>query len=50
MNSTLKNILLLALSVPSIATATVKPNIIIFYVDDLGWQDVQLNDVDKPCP
>ncbi|MCP5536220.1 MAG: sulfatase [Akkermansiaceae bacterium] len=26
------------------------PNIIIFYVDDLGWQDVQLNDVDKPCP
>ena len=26
-----------------------KPNIIIFYVDDLGWQDVQLNDVDDPC-
>ncbi|WP_372721769.1 sulfatase-like hydrolase/transferase, partial [Novipirellula sp.] len=26
------------------------PNIIIFYVDDLGWQDVQLNDVDDPCP
>ncbi|MBK1855500.1 sulfatase [Verrucomicrobiaceae bacterium 5K15] len=26
------------------------PNIIIFYVDDLGWQDVQINDVDKPCP
>ena len=27
-----------------------KPNVIIFYVDDLGWQDVQLNDVDEPCP
>ena len=26
-----------------------KPNIIIFYVDDLGWQDVQINDVDAPC-
>jgi len=50
MKSTLKNILLLTLSVPTIAAATVKPNIIIFYVDDLGWQDVQLNDVDKPCP
>lgn len=28
----------------------VKPNIIIFYVDDLGWQDVQLNELDEPCP
>ena len=27
-----------------------KPNVIIFYVDDLGWQDVQLNDLDTPCP
>ncbi|MBU2877917.1 MULTISPECIES: sulfatase [Aliiglaciecola] len=27
-----------------------KPNIIIFYVDDLGWQDTQLNDIDKPTP
>ncbi|WP_442506809.1 sulfatase-like hydrolase/transferase [Novipirellula sp. SH528] len=26
------------------------PSIIIFDVDDLGWQDVQLNDVDSPCP
>lgn len=27
-----------------------KPNIIVFYVDDLGWQDTQLNDVDEPTP
>lgn len=27
-----------------------KPNVIIFYVDDLGWQDSQLNDIDKPTP
>lgn len=26
-----------------------KPNVIIFYADDLGWQDVQLNDLDDPC-
>ncbi|MGJ8641997.1 MAG: sulfatase [Luteolibacter sp.] len=26
------------------------PNIIIFYVDDLGWQATQLNDLDKPTP
>jgi len=26
----------------------IKPNIIVFYVDDLGWQDSQLNDVDEP--
>lgn len=25
------------------------PNIILFYVDDLGWQDVQLNDLDTLC-
>ena len=29
--------------------ALIKPNIIIFYADDLGWQDVQLNDLDEPC-
>ena len=27
----------------------IKPNVIIFYADDLGWQDVQLNDLDEPC-
>ena len=27
-----------------------KPNVIIFYVDDLGWQDSQLNDLDHPTP
>ncbi len=26
------------------------PNVIIFYVDDLGWQDVELNDLDTACP
>ena len=32
------------------ASAQTRPNIIIFYVDDLGWQGSQLNDVDLPCP
>ncbi|WP_372796447.1 sulfatase [Pontiella sp.] len=33
------------------AVALEKPNIIIFYVDDLGWQDVEkLNDLGDPCP
>ncbi|WP_139959452.1 sulfatase [Flavicella sediminum] len=27
----------------------IKPNVIIFYADDLGWQDIQLNDLDEPC-
>lgn len=28
----------------------IKPNIIIFYADDLGWQDTELNNLDEPCP
>ncbi|MFC5049675.1 sulfatase [Rubritalea spongiae] len=33
------------------AGAATKPNVIIFYVDDLGWQDVEkLNDLGDPCP
>jgi len=28
----------------------VKPNVIIFYADDLGYQDTQLNNLDKPSP
>lgn len=31
-------------------SALEKPNVILFFVDDLGWQDVQLNDLDEPCP
>jgi arylsulfatase A-like enzyme len=32
------------------AAPIIKPNIIVFYVDDLGWQDSQLNDIDEPTP
>jgi len=28
----------------------IKPNVIIFYVDDLGWQDTELNNLDEPSP
>ncbi|MBP0905421.1 sulfatase [Mariniflexile gromovii] len=31
-------------------TDNFKPNIIIFYADDLGWQDTQLNNLDDPSP
>jgi len=30
-------------------TNLIQPNVIIFYADDLGWQDIQLNDLDEPC-
>jgi len=45
--------LLLLVSAPAEAAqaaSDVRPNIIIFYVDDLGWQDVPLNDLDALCP
>jgi arylsulfatase A-like enzyme len=28
----------------------IQPNIIIFYADDLGWQDTELNNLDTPSP
>ena len=28
----------------------IKPNVIIFYVDDLGWQDTEINNLDEPSP
>jgi arylsulfatase A-like enzyme len=37
-------------SQPGTGSVLEKPNIVIFYVDDLGWQDVQLNDLGDPCP
>lgn len=53
--TSLKNLLFLALLFLNIIkvnsqTPTIKPNIIIFYVDDLGWQDTQLNDLDPQTP
>lgn len=30
--------------------ASQQPYVIVFYVDDLGWQDVQNEDIDAPCP
>ncbi|RCW92140.1 sulfatase [Winogradskyella arenosi] len=28
----------------------IKPNVIIFHVDDLGWQDTEINNLDEPTP
>ncbi|MGZ0655728.1 sulfatase [Coraliomargarita sp. W4R72] len=42
--------LLLAACMPMLHAKVEQPNIIIFYVDDLGWQDIQLNELDNACP
>ena len=42
--------LLLAFGISLLHAETKQPNIIIFYVDDLGWQATPLNDVDQPTP
>ncbi|MEJ6567352.1 MAG: sulfatase-like hydrolase/transferase [Akkermansiaceae bacterium] len=41
---------LLASCISQIHAQVTKPNIIVFYVDDLGHQDVQINELDTPCP
>ncbi|WP_179348361.1 sulfatase [Winogradskyella pacifica] len=53
-NRTLLAIVLLAFSFSNSGNSqkksdVIKPNVIIFYADDLGWQDVELNDLDEPC-
>jgi len=45
-----KALLVSFLLFPAAAFSIEKPNILIFYVDDLGWQDTELNDLDAPCP
>ncbi|MEO9570860.1 MAG: sulfatase, partial [Polaribacter sp.] len=42
--------LFLCLSILSIKGQDTRPNIIIFYVDDLGWQDTNLNNLGEPAP
>ena len=41
-----------ALSLPVTAEdqRPAKPNVVLMFVDDLGWQDVKCYDVDKPSP
>jgi len=34
----------------SVTAQITKPNIVIFYVDDLGWQDTNVNNVGDPVP
>ncbi|MDX2430970.1 MAG: sulfatase-like hydrolase/transferase [Bacteroides sp.] len=52
LNKCILSIVLSLILVSSCSHETVidKPNIIIFYADDLGWQDTEINDVDDPCP
>ncbi len=50
MNRILTIFLLLAGLVSPVVAEIEKPNIVVFYVDDLGWQDLQLNELDEPCP
>lgn len=53
LKTTVHALLVCALAIavtPLSASADERPNVLIFYVDDLGWQDVQLNDLDAPCP
>ncbi|MFD1016056.1 sulfatase-like hydrolase/transferase [Winogradskyella rapida] len=39
------------LLIPQLYGQTIdRPNILIFYVDDLGWQDTNLNNVGNPVP
>ncbi|MDB4408541.1 sulfatase-like hydrolase/transferase [Akkermansiaceae bacterium] len=50
MKNTLIAGFLIASSISQIHAQVTKPNIIVFYVDDLGHQDVQINELDDPCP
>jgi len=34
----------------SVTAQITKPNVVIFYVDDLGWQDTNVNNVGDPVP
>ena len=47
-------LLIIIISIPGygqkIMENDIQPNIIIFYADDLGWQDTELSDLDAPTP
>jgi hypothetical protein len=40
----------LSLSVTAEDQRPAKPNVVLMFVDDLGWQDVKCYDVDEPSP